>query len=235
MQRRIPIFIICSPRPRVGKTLLSRVLIDFLRSDDRPVSAFDVNPDDFPLMDYLPGHTAVANVAETRDQIALFDRLLAPGQDTKVVDLGHYQFETFFTVVEQINFVEEARRRGLVPVALYLADGHRRSQQGFARILRRHPNLALAPVINEALPLMLQLHGDLPRSRLAGPPLVIPALSPMIRGITERASFSFAAVATTGDKSSELYTWTRRMFAAFRELELRLLLADITPVLKISA
>lgn len=236
MQRRTPIFIVCSPRPRVGKTLLARVLAEFFRADGRPVAAFDVNPDDFPLMDCLPGHTAVASVAHTRDQIALFDRLLEPDLVPKVVDLGHHQFDAFFTVVEQIAFAEEARRRGLVPVALFLADAHRRSQQGYVRLRSRHPRLVLAPAINEALPLMLQLHGDWPRSRLAaGAPLIVPALSPMIRGVVERPSFSFAAFAATGNTSSEIYSWTRRLFIQFRELELRMTLDDLTPALKFSA
>ena len=63
MERRTPIFIVCSPRPRVGKTLLARALAEFFRADERPVAAFDVNPDEFSLVDYLPGHTAVASVA----------------------------------------------------------------------------------------------------------------------------------------------------------------------------
>ena len=60
MERRTPIFIIASPRPRVGKTLLARTLAEFFRSEDRPVSAFDCNPGEFALVDYLPGYTAVA-------------------------------------------------------------------------------------------------------------------------------------------------------------------------------
>jgi len=62
MTRRTPVYIVCSPRPRVGKTLIARALAEFLRADGRGVAAFDVNPDEFALVDYLPGYTAVASI-----------------------------------------------------------------------------------------------------------------------------------------------------------------------------
>ncbi len=38
-----PVYIICSPRPLVGKTLLARLLSEFLLLKDGTVSAFDIN------------------------------------------------------------------------------------------------------------------------------------------------------------------------------------------------
>ena len=120
MERRTPIFIVCSPRPRVGKTLLARALAEFFRADERPVSAFDVNPDEFSLVDYLPGYTAVASVAETRDQVALFEQILAVDRVPKVIDLGNTMFDRFFTVIREIGFAAEAGRRDIVPVVLFI-------------------------------------------------------------------------------------------------------------------
>ena len=56
-------------------------------------------------------------------------------------------------------------------------------------------------------------------------PLTVPALSPVVRGVIERPSFSFAALTRRppADTTTELYCWTRRVFLEFRELELRLL------------
>jgi hypothetical protein len=234
MERRTPIFIIASPRPRVGKTLLARMLAEFFRSEERPVAAFDVNPDEFDLMDYLPGYTAVASISDTRGQIALFDQLLAYDQVPKAVDLSHTQFYKFFTVVHQIDFVEEARRRNLSPVVLFVAAADRRARQGYAMLRDRFPELPLVPVINEALPQIMFRPEQFPSGRYGGP-LSLPALSPVVKGIIERPSFSFSALAATVDVTTELYTWTRRVFLQFRELELQLLLADLRPALKFSA
>ena len=154
----------------------------------------------------------------------------------KVVDVGHSLFDKFFTVIQQIGFVEEARQRGATPVVLFLADGDRRSRQGYAVLRDRFAHLPIVPVINEALPQAIRFRDDFPGTRTGGAPLTIPALSPVIKGVIERPSFSFAALAVTAsDTTTELYGWTRRVFLEFRELELRLLLAELRPALKFSA
>ena len=94
----------------------------------------------------------------------------------------------------------------------------------------------IVPVINEALPQAIRFRDDFPGTATGGAPLTIPALSPVIKGVIERPSFSFAALAATAsDTTTELYGWTRRVFLEFRELELRLLLAELRPALQFSA
>src|SRR5262249_23030323 len=87
MQNRTPVFIVTSSRPRVGKTLIARALTEFFLAQRRPVAAFDVNPDEFKLIDYLPAHTAAASINDTRGEMALFDQLVMNDQAPKVVDL----------------------------------------------------------------------------------------------------------------------------------------------------
>ena len=41
--QRTPVFIICSPRPLVGKTLTARLLCEFLLLKHSTVAAFDIN------------------------------------------------------------------------------------------------------------------------------------------------------------------------------------------------
>jgi hypothetical protein len=83
---------------------------------------------------------------------------------------------------------------------------------------------------------MARFRDDFPGTRLGGAPLSVPALSPVLKGVIERPSFSFAALAVTAaDTTTELYGWTRRVFVEFRELELRLLLAELGTALKFSA
>jgi len=70
MQRQTPIFIVTSPRPRVGKTLVARALTEYFLALRKPVAAFDVNPDEFKLIDYLPAYTAAASINDTRSEMA---------------------------------------------------------------------------------------------------------------------------------------------------------------------
>jgi len=49
-----PVYIICSPRPLVGKTLIARLLSEFLLLQHGAVNAFDVNLKEPSLVEYLP-------------------------------------------------------------------------------------------------------------------------------------------------------------------------------------
>ena len=119
---------------------------------------------------------------------------------------------------------------------LFVANADRRSKQGYDMLRGRFPRFAIVPVLNEAMQQHTRYHDQFPPTQIGGSPLNIPALSPMVRGVIERPSFSFSALAATAaDSTSELAGWTRRVFLEFRELELRILLADLKPVLKFSA
>lgn len=236
MQGRTPVFIVTSSRPRVGKTLIARALTEFFCVQQRPVQAFDVNPDEFKLIDYLPTHTAAASITDTRGEMALFDQLVASDQVPKVVDLGHMLFDRFFTVMQQIDFAIEARCRAVVPMVLFVADPDERARQGYAMLKDRFPDLALVPVLNEAVPQLKRYSGNFPPVSHGGDAVTIAALTPVLRSVIDRQSFSFVAYAAkTTDTTAELYTWMARLFVTFRDLEVRLLLGELKPGLKRSA
>lgn len=236
MSRPTPVFIVTSSRPRVGKTLLARVLVEFYCAQHRPVCAFDVNPDEFTLLDYLPAHTAAASIRDTRGEMALFDQLVLGDQVPKVVDLGYAQFERFFAVMQEINFLAEARRRDVVPMVLFVADADERARLAYAMLQRRFAGLALVAVFNLAVPQIARHVASFPPSPRGGPPLALSALTPVLRSVIERRSFSFAAYASTAaDPTAELFEWTRKAFLAFRDLEVRLLLGELRSDLKHSA
>jgi hypothetical protein len=236
MQRRTPVFIVTSSRPRVGKTLIARALTEYFCAQRRPVLAFDVNPGEFKLIDHLPAYTAVASLDDTRGEMALFDQLIAEDEVPKVVDLGNAPFDRFFAVMQQIDFATEARLRGIAPMVLFVADPDDRARQGYAMLSNRFPELPLVPVLNEHIPQFARYHANFPPTRSGGEPIRIPALSPVVRSVVDRPNFSFIAYAgKTTDMTSELFDWMRCVFVAFRELEVRLLRGDSAPQLRHSA
>jgi hypothetical protein len=113
MSLRSFITVVASPRPRVGKTLVARLLADFHLHNGRSVAAFDINGDEAALTQFMPRHSAPAEVTDIHGQMALFDRLVADDGAYKIVDLGHPAFKPFFDVAGQIDFAAEVRRRGL--------------------------------------------------------------------------------------------------------------------------
>jgi hypothetical protein len=236
MQRPTPVFIVTSSRPRVGKTLIARALTEFYCIQRRSVVAFDVNPDDFAMLDYLPAYTEPINLREARAEVKLFDRLVAADQAPKVVDLGHVVFDRFFAIMQQIEYAVEAERRNVIPVILFVADPDERARRGFAKLIDRFPSFLLIPVFNQVVPQISLYRDHFPLNRSGGPSVSIPALTAVVRAIVDRPGFSFNTYSKrTRDTTTELYDWIRRVFVVFRELEVRLLLHKLKSDLKRSA
>jgi hypothetical protein len=235
MERRTPVFVVCSPLPHIGKTFVARLLIEYLAADGRAFAGYDVNPDNFVLKEQLPGHTATATVGDTKGQMALFDQLIIPDETSKVVDVGYVCFERFFTIMGEIGFEAEARRRMILPVVLLLTDGERRSVKAYTGLLDRFPDLALVPVLNSLGASDVRGHRSL-RSKYVDIPLQIPFLSPTLKSAAQRSGFTAPPGydrAIAG--ANELRAWVRRVFLQFRELELRLLLEELKPALLLRA
>ncbi len=137
MTQPTPLYIVASPRPRVGKTLLARLLIEFFRQSRRPVVGYDLNPREPALTDRFPRLVWPIDIADTRGQMELFDRLLADDASVKIIDLGYGPFDQFFAVSRQIGFVQEARRRLIEPIILFVTDPALVTVRSYAELRRR--------------------------------------------------------------------------------------------------
>ena len=190
MTFRHSITIVTSPRPKVGKTLLARLLTDFHRNQGRAIAAFDVNPGDATLVQFLPEVTKVADVSDVKGEMALFDRLI-----------------------------------------VFVVGPDRTSAEAFRGLRSRLPQVTLVPLYNEAL--------DEPQHRenysvWAGGAMVrLPTLAPGLRRYIEKPPFSFIEQRLANarqiplDARLELQRWLRKINLEFRELDLRILLADL--------
>ena len=154
-----PVYIICSPRPLVGKTLLARLLSEFLLLKDGAVSGFDINLKEPSLLDYLPRSTETADVIDTYGKMQLMDRLIAHDGVAKVVDLGFHAFDEFFKMTNEIGFLKEATRRNVAPIILFMADTDRLSARGHETLRRQIPPQNLVVVDNEHV-----VRGELPEA-----------------------------------------------------------------------
>jgi hypothetical protein len=214
-----PVYIICSPRPLVGKTLLARLLSEFLLLKDGMVSSFDINLKEPSLLEYLPRTTETADVVDTFGKMQLMDRLIVHDGIAKVIDLGFHAFDEFFKMTHQIGFLKEAARRGVAPVVLFVADTDRVSARSYPTLQEYFPAKALITIDNEHV-----VRGELPAAMAAGRVLRISALPSFLKTYIDRVSFSFTDyLRNERDSSTELHQWIRRNYTAFRELELSLL------------
>jgi len=210
-----PVYIVCSPRPQSGKTLLARVLTEFLLLKNGQVLAFDVTLREPSLLDFLPQITETATIEDTYGKIQLMDRVILNDGIPKVIDLGYYSFEEFFKMSEQIGFLKEASRRRVVPIVLYCAEGDRVSMRAYDALLRQIPRQQLIVAENEHV-----LREDLPELYGRSKQLRIAALPAFLRTYIERFSFSFTGyLRQEKDPSTELYQWIRRNYYTLREIE----------------
>src|ERR1700759_505292 len=137
--RPTPVYIICSPRPMVGKTLLARLLSEVLLLKNGNVAAFDVNLKEPSLLEYLPDTTETAEVDDTFGKMALMDRVIINDGVAQGIDLGFHVFYKFFEMTEEIGFVKEAVRRGITPVVMFVGDTDRVSARSYPVLQRQVP------------------------------------------------------------------------------------------------
>src|SRR6202161_373529 len=137
-----PVFIICSPRPLVGKTLIARQLSEFLLLKNGTVAAFDINLKEASLLEFLPAITETAEVDDTFGKMSLMDRLIVNDGIAKVIDLGFHALDEFFKMSEEIGFMKEEARRGVAPVILFVADTDRVSARSYPMLQEQVPATA---------------------------------------------------------------------------------------------
>src|SRR5471032_2020359 len=143
------VYIVCSPRPLVGKTLVARLLSEFLLLKHGAVAAFDINLKEPSLLEYLPQITETAEVDDTFGKMALMDRLIVNDGIAKVIDLGFHAFDEFFKMSEEIGFMKEAARRNVAPIIMFIADIDRTSARGHLMLREQIPRANLITVDNE--------------------------------------------------------------------------------------
>lgn len=212
--------------------MLARVLMDFFLVNGRTAEAFDLN-EDAELARHFPAHTTVATVAGIKGQMALFDRLVSADGAAKIVDVGNPTMAAFFDVVRETGFVEEARRRAIAPVILFMASDEAASADVYERLRAMLPGAVIVPVYNDHAGKPAQ-RGRYASGGIAGHtaslPIRLPALAPGFHRYIDKVPFSFTRIGTGAipmDAEFELRRWMRRITVEFREMELRILLANL--------
>lgn len=142
------IYIVASDQHRNGKTLLARLLVDYLMLDGRDPFVVDTDAPDGPLRNFFPGRTALADFAAITGQMKLFDTILAaPGRDY-VVDLPARHTDSFFAAERDLRFFTECKKQGFRVFLFFVVDQSFVSLKA-AQTLQHYPGVDLfVPVRN---------------------------------------------------------------------------------------
>jgi hypothetical protein len=116
------IYIIASDQSRNGKTLLARVLADYLLLDGKDPFLIDTDAPEGPLRAFFPGRTALADFDKMQGRMKAFDTILAaPGRDY-VVDLPQRLMLEFFKAVRELDFFSAAHEAGFRVIVFFVVD-----------------------------------------------------------------------------------------------------------------
>lgn len=144
--------IVASLHGRTGKTLLTRIIAEyFLLSDEQPY-IFDTDAVDLGLRTLFPDAVQVVDLAHVPQQMTLFDTMVTPSPQSRIVDLTHRSFTPFFELMQQTDFIHEARASRIEPVVFYIPDHRQDSFEAGVALSRRFPDCAMAVVENAYVP-----------------------------------------------------------------------------------
>ena len=122
MAEKPTIHIVASDATRNGKTLLARLLTDYLLLDHRDPFLIDTDAPEGPLRHFFPGRTVLADFSKIAGRMKVFDTILgSPGRDY-VVDLPQRHMLPFFTATKELNFWAEARAAGFRVFVYFVVD-----------------------------------------------------------------------------------------------------------------
>jgi hypothetical protein len=226
-----PIYVICSPNRQVGKTMLARLLAEHHAADSRPFAAYDLSDEAPGLADFVTHHVSLPNIREMRGQVQFFDGLIEPDDVPKVIDVSHREFANFFTVVDKIGLFEEAQRRAIEPVILFLVDRSRVAADAYGLLRRRFAGISLLPVRNLTVAKGVPYGESFPHASKLVVSLEMAILGPAARSFVEKERFSFLNLGRSVPPYSEmsertyaeLHAWFRRARFQFREMELSMI------------
>ena len=217
MARQPTIYIVCSDRHRNGKTLLARVLVDFLLIDGSDPYVLDADVPEGPLRAMFPGRTALVDLNDIRGQMKLFDTILgSPGRDY-VIDLPAAGTPIFCEAAVKLNFASEARKQGFALAVLFVIDKHPESVDAAA-----HVQSVLLPDI--FVPVRNALVGSAYRASPRDLVIDMPVLDRELANITDDRRFSFRAFmlgdegAIPRDLRPKLKDFLAKLQSAFRDI-----------------
>ena len=190
--------IVCSDRPRNGKTLFARLLIDYLILSGRAPRVFDASVQRGGVATFFPIRAAKIDLSNTAGQIALLDRALEEPLRDCVVDLPAHLFAKLFALLHDFDFAEAAHAKNLKLIIHFAVDRGESSLLAALKLRADNRNFDRFIIVrNDAVaPLLLDSVGKARYESLAkNGRVVIPALDAKAVTAIEASSFSFSQFA----------------------------------------
>ncbi len=229
------IHIICSDETRNGKTLLARLLADWLLLNGEHPFIIDLDAPEAPLAGRYPDASLAVDFGRVTGRVRAFDTMMSnPGRD-QIVEVPARELDSFLHEADEIAFFDEAKQAGMDIAFLFMVDRSLRSVRHARDLAERYPGCRFFPARNKAIGDLLddeeaaELYLDL---YLNGE-VALPKLSPESMATVEGPGFSFRDFssgrieAPTSFQHYELSDFTDTVFGQFNKLQFRLDMAGL--------
>jgi hypothetical protein len=177
------LYVVTSDEARNGKTLVARLLTEYLILAHKNPVLFDAGWPAQGLKDRWPERTFPVDFQKVQGQMALFDRVLSMPVKTGVVDLSWRDLPAFMALAEDIRFKEEASSRGYRLVLFYVIGAMQQSRLAGERIAATK----LFREVHYFRPAMIKRTG---MEIVSQPEIIVPQLTAGMMTRIERPTFS---------------------------------------------
>jgi len=112
------VVIVGADKGGVGKTTVSRTLLDYFGAHHIPTRAFDTETPRGTLSRFHPDHTEIVDVTEVADQMKIFDTLGTTPAQVTVIDIRAGLLSSTLQALSDIGFLESAKK-GQITFAVF--------------------------------------------------------------------------------------------------------------------
>ena len=240
MSTRVPLWFVCAPFPKCGASTFTRLLVDYHLFNTRSLSLFDTDVHGQTLENFFPDLAQTIDLSTTPGQIALFDRLLEPGPQARIVEICAPAHQLFLSQARDIGFFEEAEKNHFEPVILFISNGARVAIEAGTRMQSIWRRVPVIPVVNEGFVRLGTKINDHLDAFPSGRSFQVPLLEPLLKNAIATPGFSLSGFLTKPPAVDEmslvvradLRSWITRVFTQFRSHELRKALDESNYLLK---
>jgi hypothetical protein len=104
----------------VGKTTVSRALLDYLVAQNIPTRAFDTESPKGTLRRFHPDVTEVVDITSTSDQMKVFDTISSTEAQITVIDVRAGLLSTTLRALRDIGFIDAAKKDQLTLAVFHI-------------------------------------------------------------------------------------------------------------------
>lgn len=186
--------VVCSDQARNGKTMLARLIADYLVLIGRDPTIFDAEYPHSGIRPFLPERTRLVDMSKIGGQMTMIDSILGATPQDYVIDLPCRLLTDTFYLFDRIDFAGEARRMGFAVIVHYIIDRPFASLRMARQIYNSGQMDRFVPVRNDAIGhvseycQVVNLYGELTQRG----EIVMPALDRALVQIVEQRGFSFS-------------------------------------------